>query len=253
MSESSIKYTAFITPFGLFEYLKMPFGLMNAPRVFQRYLTRIFEPLIREGKILLYLDDILIASETIEEHIDVLREVFEIARDNDLQFRVDKCSFLYKEITYLGYIINENGVRPSPVNVEAINNYPIPRNVKEVHRFIGMASYFRRFVPNFSLIAKPLYDTLKKDQSFIFGPVELDAFEKLKGKLTSDPILAIYSPHAETELHCDASASGFGAILLQKQKNGLFQPISYFSHRTTATESKYHSFELECLAAIYAI
>lgn len=138
-------------------------------------------------------------------------------------------------------------------NVDAINNYPIPRNVKEVHRFIGVTSYFRRFVPSFSLITKPLYDVLKKDRSFCFDPVELEAFEIKKNKLTSDSILAIYSPHAETELHCDVSASGFGAMLPYKQKDGLFQPISYFSHRTTPTESKYHSLELECLAAIYAI
>lgn len=135
---------------------------------------------------------------------------------------------------------------PSPENVKAILNYPYPRNTKEVHRFIGMASYFRRFVPNFSVIAKPLYDLIKKDSSFRFGPEENHAFDYLKHKLMSDPLWAVYSTHLETELHCDASASGFGAILVQKQKNGFFQPVSFFSHRTTPAESKYHSFELEC-------
>lgn len=253
MAESSIKYTAFITPMGQFEYLKMPFGLTNAPRVFQRYIHNIFRSMITENKILIYMDDILVATEGIEEHFNILREVFEIAQQHKLRFREDKCFFLYNEITYLGYLINENGIQPSVENVESIIHYPIPRNVKEVQRFIGLASYFRRFIPKFSVKAKPLYDLLKKNAEFRFGKEENEAYEALKTYLANKPILAIYCPAAATELHCDASANGFGAILLQKQDGGHFRPISYFSHRTTPAESRYHSYELECLAVIYAV
>ena len=253
MADSSVKYTSFVTPIGQYEFLKMPFGLTNAPRVFQRYLNSIFDQLIRDSKILLYLDDILIATENVEEHLDILKEVFQIAYVNHLKFRLDKCSFLYTEITYLGYLINEHGIRPSTENVEAIVNYPTPRNAKEVQRFLGIAGFFRRFVQNFSIIAKPLYDILKKDSKFKFGAEENEAFETLREKLTSYPILAVYSPHLETELHCDASATGFGAILMQKQRNEIFKPVAYFSHRTTPLESKFHRFELECLASVYAI
>jgi len=253
VAESSIKYTAFITPMGQFEYLRMTFGLTNAPRVFQRYIHNIFKPMIIEGKVLIYMDDILIATERMDEHLTILREVFEIAQRHRLKFRLDKCSFLYDRITYLGYLICENSIQPSAENIESVVNYPIPRNTKAVQRFIGLASYFRKFVPNFSIIAKPLYDLLKKNAKFKFGIEENAAFEALKTHLSNKPVLAIYCPSAATELHCDASASGFGAILLQKQEGGQFKPISYFSHRTTPAESKYSSFELECLAAVYAI
>lgn len=253
MAESSIKYTSFITPLGQFEYLRMPFGLTNAPRVFQRYIQQIFKSMIREGRVLIYIDDIMVATEEMQEHLDILREVFEIARKHNLQFRMDKCSFLYNQITYLGYLLSENGIQPSAENVESVVNYPNPRNTKEIQRFVGLASYFRKFVPNFSIIAKPLYELIKKNAEFRFGVEENKAFKTLKVCLSNHPILAIYCPTARTELHCDASASGFGAILLQQQDKGQLRPISYFSHRTTPAESKYSSFELECLAAIYAI
>lgn len=251
--ESSVKYTSFITPLGQFEYLRMPFGLTNAPRIFQRYLNEIFSDLVRRNEVLLYLDDFLIATQTIEEHLGILCKVFSLARRHNLQFRLDKCFFLYREITYLGYSISDNGIAPAKENVESVFNYPVPGNVKGVQRFVGLASYFRRFIKNFSLIAKPLYDLLRKNAVFCFGPEEYHAFVTLKQSLISEPVLAIYSPKLKTELHCDASCNGFGAILLQKQPDGIFRPVFYFSKRTTVQESKYHSFELECLAAIYAI
>ena len=231
----------------------MPFGLANAPREFQRFIYHIFQPLIRQNKILPYLDDLLIATETLEEHLAILSEVFQIAHTNSLNFRLDKCKFMYEEIDYLGYLIDFRGIQPSPSNVENIVDYPIPRDAKEVHRFLGIASYFRRFVPNFSLIAKPLYDLTRKDVPFVFSVKEVETFEELKQHLSSEPLLAIYSPLLPTELHCDASSARFEAMLIQKQTDGTFKPIAYFSERTSPEESRYHSFELECLSAIYAI
>lgn len=187
------------------------------------------------------------------EHVQILGDVFEIAGRYRLQFRLDKCFFARTEIKYLGYYVDQHGIRPSDENIEAVYNYPVPRNVKELHRFIGLASYFRRFIPNFLVLAKSLYDLLKKDRVFKFGTEENKAFETLKYRLSCKPVLAIYSPHLETELHCDASASGYGGILMQRQNDGSWRPISFWSQRTTPAESKYHSFELECLACVYAI
>lgn len=116
----------------------MPFGLTNAPRVFQRYVHNIFRSMIIENKILIYMDDILVATEELEDHFAILREVFEIARRHKLKFRSDKCSFLYDQITYLGYLISEDGIQPSASNVEPVVNYSAPRNTKEVQRFIGL-------------------------------------------------------------------------------------------------------------------
>ncbi|XP_011859156.1 PREDICTED: uncharacterized protein K02A2.6-like [Vollenhovia emeryi] len=253
MHEASIKFTSFVTPLGQYEYLRMPFGLTNAPRVFQRFVHQAFAPLTREHKILLYLDDIMVATEALDEHIDILSELFTLAGKNQLQFRLDKCYFAQTEVRYLGYCVNEHGIRPSDENIESVLNYPIPRNVKEVHRFVGLASYFRRFIPKFSLLAKPLFDLIKKNVVFNFGTAENDAFETLKRHLASKPVLTMYSSRLDTELHCDASASGFGGILLQKQDSGLWKPVSFWSQRTTPTESKYHSYELECLAVVYAL
>lgn len=130
MAENSIKYTCFVTPLGQFEYLRMPFGLTNAPRIFQRFLNDIFQNLIYNGEILLYLDDILVATSTIDEHLNILQKVFYTANKYRLQFRWDKCSFLYTEITYLGYLIDGHGIRPSKENVASVLDYPIPKKRK---------------------------------------------------------------------------------------------------------------------------
>ncbi|XP_011879402.1 PREDICTED: uncharacterized protein LOC105568378, partial [Vollenhovia emeryi] len=133
VAESSVKYTSFITPLGQYEYLKMPFGLTNAPRVFQRYVYNVFRSLIAKNKVLIYMDDILVATEEMEEHLDILREVlvFGTARRHGLRFRLDKCSFLYSEIVYLRYSISESGIQPSAANIESVVNYPVPRNTKQ--------------------------------------------------------------------------------------------------------------------------
>lgn len=232
MSKESVRFTSFVTPLGQFEYLRMPFGLTNAPRVFQRFLHAVFEPLIRSDKILLYLDDLLVASKDIDEHVEVISEAFGLAGKHHLQLRVDKCYFAQTEIKYLGYCVDHRGIRPSDENVDTVLNYPVPRNARDVQRFVGLTSYFRRFVPGFSVLAKPLYDLLRKNASFKFGVTENLAFDTLKRLLASKAVLAIYSPRAETELHCDASTSGYGSILLQKQDDGTWRPIAFWSQRT---------------------
>ena len=253
MAESSIQYTSFVTPLGQYEYLRLPFGLCNGPKIFMRYISQIFEPLDRVNKVLLYADDILIASSSIKEHLQTLSEVFSLAGKNHLRFRLDKCSFAQNEIEYLGYQVNKDGIQPSHAHNKAIENYPIPRNTKEAHRFVCLASYFRKFVNNFSVVAKPIYDLIRKNKEFVFAEKEIKSFETLKQCLISSPILAIYSPKLESELHCDASASGFGAIFVQRQSDGVFKPVFYFSQRTTAAEANYHIFEPECLAVVCAI
>lgn len=253
MAEQSIKYTSFITPLGQYEFLFCPFGLTNAPRVFARFVQKIFRDLIRVEKILVYFDDFLIATETLDEHLIILREVFQTAGRYWLTFKLSKCAFAQSEVNYLGYCVSVEGIRPSDYKIEAVLGYPIPRNSKDVLRFVSLASYFRRFIPGFSIVAKPLYDLVKKEAKFVFGEKENNAFKTLKQYLANTPVLAIYSPTAETELHCDASASGFGAMLLQKQADGYLKPVAYYSQRTTPVEAKYHSFELECLAVVNAI
>lgn len=249
----SVKYTSFITPLGQFEYLKMPFGLKTAPAKFQRFVNTVLEELLRSGDVVVYLDDILITSETIEKHLDILKKVFRLLVDNKLELRLDKCSFLQTEIEYLGYKVSAEGVSPTNHGISAVTNFPIPQNVRDVQCFLGLCAYFRKFVGGFSIIAAPLYELLKKGVEFTFDERALNAFEILKNKLIEAPVLSIYDPRDETELHCDASKLGYGAVLLQRKKDKQFHPIFYFSKRSSEVESKYHSFELETLAIIYAL
>lgn len=231
----------------------MPFGLKNAPSVFERFMKHVFGRMISSGKLLTYLDDLLIATLSLEEHLEILQEVIDIIVRNGLHLRFDKCSFLQHEIVYLGYKITENSIRPNENNLNAIQSFPVPYNVKDVQSFLGLCSYFRKFIKNFAGIAKPLYDLIKGNKPFIFGPKEMETFEALKTKLVASPVLAIYSPNCATELQCDASSAGFGAVLMQKQSDGKFHPVFYFSKRATESESKYHSYELETLSIIYAL
>lgn len=253
VAEHCQKYTSFITPLGQFVYLRMPFGICNGPSKFQRFINNIFQDLIRAKRIIVYFDDIVIATKTIDEHLSILSEALTLMRAHQLQIRFDKSQFLKVKIIYLGYQVSEDGISPNPKNVSVIRDYPVPSNPKALHSFLGLASYFRRFIPNFSTIAKPLYELIRKDVPFCFGEDKLCAFEQIKEKLIERPILCLYNPVAETQLHCDASSLGFGSILLQKQSDGKLHPIFYYSQRTTDIESKYHSYELEMLAIINSI
>lgn len=150
VAENSIKYTSFVTLFGQYEYVRMPFGLTNAPKIFQRFVAQKFSKLVKEGKILLYFDDILVFSETVEEHLMILEEIFMIAAKNGLVFRIDKCKFVCSKIEYLGYLICKKKISPNPKHLEAIKYYPPPRNKQEVQSFVGLANYFRKFVEKFS-------------------------------------------------------------------------------------------------------
>lgn len=253
IADDSVKYTSFVTPNGQFEYLRMPFGLKTAPSRFQRFVNSALKELVISGDVVVYMDDILVATLTVEHHLATLKKLFRIIVDNKLELRLDKCKFLYTEVQYLGYKISERGISPTDSGVEAVANFPLPKGVKEIQSFIGLSSYFRKFIEGFSTIAKPLYDLLRKDVLFKFGEEELSAFETLKAKLVAAPILSIFDPKDETELHCDASALGFVAILMQRKADLKFHPVFYFSKRASEAESRYHSFELEMLAIIYAL
>lgn len=251
--EESRKFTAFVTPFGVFEFTKMPFGLKPAPQKFQKHVHNSFKELIESGDVCVYIDDIIVATVTLEDHIRVLSKVFEILNENHLVLRLDKCKFVHTSVDYLGYSVTSEGIRPTKVGVQGVVEFPIPRDVRKVHSFVGLCSYFRKYIKNFSVRAKPLYDLLKKGASFQMGELELKAFHDLKDALVRAPVLAVYNAKDNTELHCDASSIGFGAVLLQKKADRKLHPIFYFSKRTTSAESKYHSFELETLAIIYAL
>ncbi|CAH2239025.1 jg23584 [Pararge aegeria aegeria] len=249
MAQNSIPRTGFVTPEGHYEFLRMPFGLANSPCVFQRLMDKILGPL-RFEKVLPYIDDLLIPSTTEEEGLYVLCQVLQILREAKLTLNIDKCSFLQTEVEYLGYdIISERGIRPAKRKIEAVSKYQEPTNIHELRMFLGLTNYFRKFVYNYAFVAHELTKLLKKDSPWIWESGQQNAFDKLKQVLTERPILAVYDPKANTEVHTDASSKGIAGILLQSHENSL-RPVAYYSRKTSKEEALYHSFELETLAVV---
>jgi len=199
------------------------------------------------------MDDILIPTETVEENLSLIEEVLTVLKRYKFEVNYAKCQFLKSKIEFLGYIVSRNSITLSPKHTEAIDKFSVPTNVHEVQRFLGLASYFRKFIRNFALKAKPLQELLKKNNTFSFTQDCLESFNNLKKELTTYPVLALYNPLAETELHTDACSSGLGGVLLQKQPSGLFAAVAYFSKSTNQAEKNYHSFELEMLAIVKSI
>lgn len=253
VADDSKRLTAFVTPDGHYEYNRMPFGLTNAPAVFQRLILKVLK-LRRIPGVLAYMDDIIIPSKTIPEGMSKLREVLSLLRTVNLTLNLDKCNFFKRNIHYLGYEISSEGVRPGQEKTRAVINFKTPTNVHEVRQFIGLCSFFRRFVQDFASVARPLTTLTKTTTPWVWGDDQKRAFSKLKEVLTSRPVLAIYNPEYETELHTDACLTGLGGILLQRQNRSLpLHPVAYFSRQTTAEEQRFHSYELETLAVVASL
>lgn len=247
----SIEYTAFVTPDGHFEYLRMPFGLANAPAVFQRLINKALGSLATDVA-LVYLDDILIPSTTVTEGLDSLKQVLTALRAAGFSLNIDKCKFLQTDIEYLGREISAEGVKPGFKKVQALVNSPVPTNVREVRQFMGLAGYFRRFVRDFAAKTAVITKLTKNGEPWVWASEHEQARQYVINVLTQRPVLAVFNPTLPTELHTDASSIGYGAILLQTV-NGVSKVIAYFSKRTTPEESRYHSYELETLAIFNAL
>ena len=231
----------------------MPFGLCNAPATFQRVMQIVLAGLEGEG-VFVYLDDILIASKNFGEHLRQLRAVFERLRSAGLRLKPKKCLFLRDEVLYLGHVISVKGVKPDSAKTEKVKCFPIPRDVTCVRQFIGLASYYRRFVNSFASIASPLRALTKKNAKFSWTSECQVAFDKLKELLVSAPVLAYprFGLGIEFILETDASGIGLGAILSQTQDDGELHPIAYASCSLDNSERNYGITELETLAVVWA-
>ena len=216
LDKASREKTAFVTHAGLYEFNVMPFGLTNTPSCFQRLMECVLCGL--NWKIaLIYLDDVLIYSRTFEDHLKHLRLVFDRFREAGLKMKPSKCHFGKKKVRYLGHVISKEGIYPDPEKIVAIKEYPVPRSVKEVRAFLGLANYHRKFVKDFAKIAGPLHDLTKKGLKFRWHNECQVAFEKLKEALTNAPILAYLDFTREFTLATDASDEGLGYVLGQVQ------------------------------------
>ncbi|XP_037295944.1 uncharacterized protein LOC115444529 isoform X1 [Manduca sexta] len=248
----STKFTAFITPDGQWEYTRVPFGLANAPAVFQRTIYKLLGSL-RYEEVLTFMDDLLIPCLDVNMGLKTLEKVLQLMRQANLKLNLRKCAFLKSEVNYLGYVVTPDGIRPGERKLDAVNNFPTPKNVHQVRQFIGLCSYFRKFIKNFAIIARSLTKLTKKNASWMWEREQKDAFSELKSLLVNKPVLALYNIAHETEIHTDASKMGIAGILLQKQTDKEFKPVYYFSRVTTKEEMNYHSYELETLAVVESL
>ncbi|GFV85105.1 retrovirus-related Pol polyprotein from transposon 297 [Trichonephila clavipes] len=250
IDEADREKAAFITPEGLYEFKVMPFGLCNAPATFERMMDNLLRN-FKWTMCLCYLDDIIVFSETFEDHLIRLRLVLKCLQEAGLKLNSKKCLFAAQEVKILGHHVSSNGVRPDPDKIKAVRNFPTPKNIHDIRSFLGLCSYFRRFIKGFCYLAEPLQSLLKSGVEFHWGPEEVEAFNSLKKALTSDPVLRMYDERASTEIHTDASGYGIGAVLVQIQNN-VEKVIAYASRTLTKAEKNYSTTERECLAIVWA-
>lgn len=248
VKEEDIHKTAFVTPDAHFEYVRVPFGLCNGPSVFQRLMNTVLGNL-RFGRVICYMDDLLIATETLEENIACLESVLDLLSKNDLTINLEKCAFFKKEITFLGYEISERGVSPSSKKLKAVADFPTPKTVHQVRQFLGLINYFRKFIQNCALLCKPLTNLLKKGSGWQWSDEHDQTVANLKLALMNNAVLDIFNPKLPINLYTDASRDGIACILMQLTDDGE-RPVHFYSRQTTNEEKKYHSFELELLAIV---
>lgn len=229
----------------------MPFGLCNAPATFERMMDRLLHGL-KWTTCLCYLDDVVIFSPSFETHLDRLDEVLKVFRHAGLQLNSAKCQFGSRQLKILGHIVNKNGIQPDPAKINAIADFPPPADLKSLRSFLGLCSYFRRFIAAFATIARPLSNLLKNDTPFLWGTEQQAAFTRLKTALTSTPILGHFDDSAPTELRTDASGYGIGAVLIQHSLEE-DHVIAYASRLLSSAERNYSITERECLAVVWSI
>jgi reverse transcriptase-like protein/integrase-like protein/chromodomain-containing protein len=239
--------TAFRTKYGLYEYLVMPFGLANAPAVFQSFMNEIFDDMI--GKFVsIYLDDFLIYSEDRESHCQHVRAVLQRLRENALFAKLEKCQFFVPSIKFLGFKIDENGVASDEDKIQSIEQWPVPENKKQLEVFMGVVNYLRKFVKGFSQIAIPLYKLTHENVPFIWSQECQNAFDTLKRMISSAPVLSHVDQSKPFVVETDASDFALGAVLLQEDRDGDLRPCAYFSHALGPAERNYTTYEKELLA-----
>ena len=229
----------------------MPFGLCNAPSTFQRLMNKVFAEEINSF-ILVCLDDILVYSRSIEEHWDHLRRALEKLRQAKLYGRLHKCEFLKDKVDYLGFEVNANGVNVSPEKVKAILDWPRPQTVHDTRSFLGLASYYRKFIRRFSQIAKPLTDLTREKTAWCWGDAEGNSFTVLKVPMATAPVLRLPNFEKQFVVMTDASDVAVGAILEQDFGSGL-QPVAFASRKLNSTKIRYSAYERELLGIVWAI
>ena len=252
LTEDSKELTAFNTSQGHYQYCRMPFGLKSSPVTFVRLIDNVFRGLLGKA-VIAYIDDLIILGKTMEEHFQNLELVLERLQEANLKLKLSKCSFLKREVSYLGHKISKKGVEVTQEKVESIINFPTPTNKKQVKSFLGLSGFYRMFISNFAQIASPMTDLLKKDSLFLWGDSQEKAFQALKQALITSPVLILPDFTKEFYLATDASDIGIGSCLMQYGDSDRLQVIAYYSRKLNEAERKYSVTDKESLAVIESL
>ncbi|GJY32954.1 putative reverse transcriptase domain-containing protein [Tanacetum coccineum] len=231
--EEDIPKTAFRTRYGHYEFQVMPFGLTNAPAVFMDLMNRVCKPYL-DKFVIVFIDDILIYSKNKKEHKEHLKQILELLKKEELYAKFSKCEFWIPKVQFLGHVIDSEGIHVDPAKIESIKDWTSPKSPTEIRQFLGLAGYYRRFIEGFSKIAKPMTKLTQKKVKFEWGDKQEAAFQLLKQKLCSAPILALPEGSEDFIAYCDASKKGLGAVLMQREK-----VISYASRQLKIHEKNY--------------
>lgn len=225
----------------------MSFGLTGAPNSFQGAMNSTLKPLLRKC-VIVFFDDILIYSQTLEDHINHLKQVLQLLDADQWGLKLSKCHFTQQSIAYLGHIINAAGVSTDPSKVPDVQRWPVPQDVKELRSFLGLSGYYRKFVQNYAVLARPLTDLLKKGTLFVWTPQHSAAFQALKDALVSAPVLALPDFGRPFQIQTDACDNGVGAVLMQDQ-----HPLAFVSKALGPRSMGLSMYEKEYLAILMAV
>ena len=250
LTSRASEISAFVTPDNFVQYTVMPFGMCNAPATFQRLVNIVFAGV---ANCTAYLDDVVIHSSSWAEHVSTLELVFKRLERASLTLNLAKCEFGKATVTYLGKQVGRGQVRALTGKVEAIVAFPAPTTRRQLRRFLGMVGYYRTFCKNFSTVVAPLTSLLSPKVPFVWSPACQGAFESAKLALCSAPVLAAPNFDRPFKLEIDASMVGVGAVLLQEDAQGVDRPVSYFSRKFNACQSRYSTVEQETLALLLAL
>uniref|UniRef100_A0A8R1DKY8 Histone H4 n=1 Tax=Caenorhabditis japonica TaxID=281687 RepID=A0A8R1DKY8_CAEJA len=243
--------TAFSTPFGKYQYRRMPMGVCGVPHTFQMAVRKIEQYV--KARLFCYLDDLLIVSPSFEQHLEDINKVLQAISQMGLKIKMGKCKFAQKEVTFLGLLVGREGVKPNPEKVRAIAEFPVPKSVTGVRGFLGMANYFRKFVRGFAEMAAPLNDLIKKDVAFSWTSKHQTSFDEIKMALCRAPVLAAAVSGKPFVMETDASSIAVGAMLLQEGEDKELHPIAFASRKLTVTERKYVAIEAELLGLAFGV
>ncbi|XP_043225249.1 uncharacterized protein K02A2.6-like isoform X2 [Amphibalanus amphitrite] len=235
---------------GPMSYTRLPFGISAGPGIFQREIEKVLSGM---PSVAVYLDDILVSSRSTEEHLKTLDEVLRRLQEAGLKVRASKCQFMMQNVEYLGHLIDRNGIRPTPAKVRAIRDAPVPKSVKELLSFLGMVTYYAKYLPSRADKLAPLYELLRKDSRWRWGTEQEKSFQWARNALTSDSFLAHYRSGQQLVLVCDASPVGIGAVLAHREADGSERPLGYVSRTLTESERRYAQIDREALAIVFGV